>query len=348
MTTQKPPIPRTSSKRILALTLAIALGWAIAPWGAAPAGAATKVDRIVAQVNRNIITLSELEARLALLSPAQKAALSASGESVETMVLNKMIEEELLSQAAAAYNITVTESEIDQAIGTILTENNINQNQLIASLKQGGMTLPAFRLQLRQELLTNKLIGMTVVNKLVVTEGEVTSFLNGKLPAGVEPLMSASGVSDFDGVRIIYLKCTPQSARQIMAKAQKIREEIMAGLPFEEAARKYSEGPGAAEGGNPGNITVSELQAELQAIAKQLTPGTVSEPLYGGQVVLLINVVPTMAPAPTADTDPKGGKTFTEEQRQTARRHLEQMKIRAKLDTYMETLKKNAVIKTML
>ncbi|MDR2352184.1 MAG: SurA N-terminal domain-containing protein [Deltaproteobacteria bacterium] len=308
--------------------------------------AATKVDRIVAQVNRNIITLSELEARIAQLSPAQKATLSAGGESVQSRVLNMMIDEELINQTAARYDIRVTEAEINDAINTILTENKINEAQLKASLARGGMTLPGFRLQLRQEILTNKLIGMTVVNKMVITESEVTDFLNGKMPSDMAPALSSTGVSDFDNVKMIYLNCSPQTARQVMSKAQSIKNEIEAGLPFEEAARKYSQGPGSDKGGSTGNLAVMELAPELQQIAKQLTPGTVSEPLYGGQVVLLLNVT-------KADSSNQGGiqsekKEFTPEERQIARRRLEQMKVRSKLSSFMENLKKTAIIKIML
>ncbi|MDR2405609.1 MAG: SurA N-terminal domain-containing protein [Deltaproteobacteria bacterium] len=308
---------------------------------------ATKVDRIVAQVNRNVITLSELEARMALLSPAQKAALSAGGQSAESMVLNMMIDEELINQTATRYDIRVSDAEINDAINTIMTENKINEAQLRESLQRGGMTLQAFRLQLRQEILTNKLIGLTVVNRLVVTESEVTDFLNGKLPSDIDPVLSASGVSNFDGVRMIYLDCSPRTAQAVMTKAASIKREIEEGLPFEEAARKYSQGPGRDQGGNADNLTVMELAPELQAIAKKLVPGTVSEPLYGGQVVLLITVIPSQKPA-----DSQSGKgsvqDFTPEQRQSARRQLEQMKVRSKLETFMETLKRTAVIKVTL
>ncbi|MDR2199160.1 MAG: SurA N-terminal domain-containing protein [Deltaproteobacteria bacterium] len=318
---------------------------------AAPLAAAPKIDRIVAQVNRDVITLSELEARIAVMSPAQKAALTAGGGSVQSMVLNMMIEEELLNQAAAQYDIRVSEAEIDEAVKSILEENHINESQLKSSLSQGGMSYPAFRLQLRRDILTNKLVSSTVVNRMVVTENEVTDFLNGNLPPGVEPLMSASGVSDYDGVRMIYLTCDPRTAESVMRKAAAIKSEIESGsVTFEEAARKYSQGPGAAEGGNPGNITVRELQPELQAIARDLAPGKVSQPLYAGQVVLLVSVVPTMAPSPTPKKGEGGEsvKEFTPEQRQTARRSLEQMKVRGKMESYLADLKKKAVIKITL
>jgi hypothetical protein len=138
-----------------------------------------------------------------------------------------------------------------------------------------------------------------------------------------------------------------------MAKAASIRGEIEGGLSFEDAAKRYSEGPGAAEGGDPGDMVVGELAPELQAIARKLTPGTVSDPLNGGTVVLLMTVEPSKLPPPSeasAGKPAKGkkGSEFTPEQRQEARRRLEQMKVRAKLETFMDDLKKNAVIKKSL
>jgi peptidyl-prolyl cis-trans isomerase SurA len=355
----------SAAQRGAAAVLALAVASSLAVT-ARHADAATTVDRIVAQVNRNVITLSELEARLATLSPAQRAALSGAGD-VERQVLEFMIDEELVNQSAQKIGLAVSEAEVDDAIKSLMEERKLNDSQLRQALAASGTNLPAFRAQLRAEILKNKVLSYSVMNRIVVTEQEVTDFLGGRVPTGAQPVLSASGVSDFDGVRIIFLPSNPAQAPRVLASAARIKAEIDAGLPFSEAAAKYSKGPGADNGGDPGNLVVQDLQPELRQLARQLVPGRVSEPLNGGDVVLLITVVS----APSQETanageeaqssrrrrgtrrgsrreQPAEQPAYSEEQRAGARRQLEQMKMRRKYDSWIAELRSNAAIKITL
>jgi peptidyl-prolyl cis-trans isomerase SurA len=202
------------------------------------------------------------------------------------------------------------------------------------------------------ELLKNKVLSYSIMNRVVVTEQEVTDFLNGNMSAGTSQFYSESGVSDFDGVRMIFLRSSPQEAQRVIAQANKIKAEIEGGLPFAEAAARYSQGPGADNGGDPGNLMVRDLQPELRELMRRMTPGHISDPLNGGEVVLLVTVVPS---APQSQSQPSnsgndetGPRTFTPEQRANARRQLEQMKIRSKYENWMTELRNSAVIKISL
>jgi peptidyl-prolyl cis-trans isomerase SurA len=334
---------------------------ALAAWPC-PAPADTTVDRIVAQINRNVITLSELQQRMSTLSPPQRAALSGTGDP-QRQVLALMIDEELVNQAAQKIGLQVSEAELDDAVKSVMEQNKLNEEQFRKALAQVGTTLPLFRSQLRLEILKNKVLSYSIMNRVVVTEAEVTDFLNGNVPEGARPVFSATGVSDFDGVRIIFLQSSPAQAGRVLANAARIKAEIEAGLPFADAARKYSQGPGADNGGDPGNLVVRDLQPELQALARDLVPGRVSEPLNGGDAVLLITVVsatPEASVRPGQQSDNSSRRrrrgrrnqeedtSFTPEQRAGARRTLEEMKMRRRYDTWIEELRSSAVIKVTL
>ncbi|MDR1315011.1 MAG: SurA N-terminal domain-containing protein [Deltaproteobacteria bacterium] len=334
--------PRAASLLLAALLLAA--------WPAA-SPAATTVDRIVAQVNRNVITLSELQQRVNTLSPPQKAALSGNGD-IQRQVLDLMVDEELVSQAALKIGIQVAESEVDEAVKSVMDQNKMDAATFKRALASVGTSLPAFRGQLRLEILKNKVLSYSIMSRIVVTEEEVTDFLNGNVPEGAaQPVFSSTGVSDFDGVRIIFLPSSPGQARSVMATASRIKAEIEAGLPFAEAAKKYSKGPGAEQGGDPGNLVVRDLQPELQTLARQLQPGKVSDPLNGGDAVLLITVLAGTPQAPK-ETGRKGAKadgaSFTSEQRAGARRTLEEMKMRRRYESWIADLRSAAVIKVTL
>jgi peptidyl-prolyl cis-trans isomerase SurA len=314
--------------------------------------AETITDRIVAKVNRNIITLSELEARLKILSPQQKAALSAGGN-IQRMLLDMMVEEELMNQAAAKMGIAVTDPEIDEAINGIMVENKINQTQLRQSLQASGSTLEAFRHQLRFEILRNKILGYNFMSKIVITDQEVNDFLSGNLPQGTSELVSATGVSDFHPIRMIVLNSSPSTVQKVLTQAEKIKADIENGtITFADAAKQYSVGAGAENGGDPGNVVVRDLQPELQQIAKNLSPGEISAPLNGGNVVLLLTILPTLAQEPVSIEKPKRGqkekKVYSPEQMAMGRRQLEQIKLRSKFETWLADVRSTAIVKITL
>jgi parvulin-like peptidyl-prolyl isomerase len=136
-------------------------------------------------------------------------------------------------------------------------------------------------------------------------------------------------------------------------RAATIKREIEAGLSFAEAARQYSKGPGAAEGGETGT-TVGELADQLKAVALSMAPGQTSDPLDGGQVVLLLHIDARPAASPPPETTSDGEKPkvdlsqFSPEQRDMARRQLEQIKLRQRYEAWFTDLKAKANIKITL
>ncbi|MDR2140968.1 MAG: SurA N-terminal domain-containing protein [Deltaproteobacteria bacterium] len=337
----------------LTVALGLALGTLLALAPSAPAPAATMTDRIVAQVNREIITLSELEAQIKTVPQAQRDAIVQQGGDIQREMLNLLIEQELVNQDAKRQGIIVTEQEIDEAIKSIMAENNLNPEQFKASLAKSGTNLVAFRQGLRMEILKNKILGLRLMSKIVVTEAEITAFLRGEGPKPEGQPLPGMGSSDSDRVLMIFLASSPAQANKVIAKARQIKTEIEAGLSFAEAANRYSEGPGKDNGGDTGNdLTVGDLQPQLQAVARQLSPGQVSEPLNGGQAVLLLTTVATK-PQPKAPATKGSGKgqdqrEFSESERANARRQLEQIKLRQKFEAWMAELKKKAVIRVTL
>ncbi|MDR2368378.1 MAG: SurA N-terminal domain-containing protein [Deltaproteobacteria bacterium] len=316
-----------------------------------PALAATSVDRIVALVNNDIITLSELKAQLNLVKKNQRGALP-PGPTLERQVLDSMIELELLNQEARRMGIMVSEQEVDGVIAKIQSDNNINEAQFKGSLKQSNISYADYRANLKNEILKEKVLYRNIVQRVVVTDAEVEKFLAGEGPKDVGLYIGGSVASD--KVRFLFLPSSPNKSREVVERAMTIKREIDAGLSFAEAARQYSKGPGANAGGDTGT-TIGELAEQLKAVALSMAPGQTSEPLDGGQVVLLLHVQarPASSPPPPSD-DSAGDKTkpdmgsFSPEQRDMARRQLEQVKLRQRYEIWLNDLKAKANIKVTL
>ncbi len=331
--------------------LTIALGLVIFAAGS-PDLLASK-DRIVAVVNGEVITLKQLDQRVNTLLKSRQAG-GLDKNSLRPKVLEALIEQELINQAARLKGVFVTESDVSQALESIKQENNLSDAQFQSSLAQSGTTLDAFREDLRVELLRNRILGAQVMSKIVVTDKEIRTFLRGEGP-NLGPAMGAPG-NDFRPVRMIIIPMDPTNKTKALLEAMSIKREIENGLSFAEAAAKYSKGPGRDNGGDTGDgATVDKLPPPLQAALADKKSGQPIDPLEaGGNAVVILSAVgdPAEAGAPRADKKRKKGKDdpneFSAEAMESGRRQLERYKMQQRYGEWIADLKSKATIRNNL
>lgn len=312
------------------------------------AGAA--VDRIVAVVNGEVITLKQLDNRVNNLMKSRQAA-SLGRDDLRRKVLDALIDQELINQAAKAKGVFVTESDISLALDSIKKENNLTDAQFRASLAQSGTTIDSFREDLRIELLRNRVLGAQVMSKIVVTDSEVRAFLRGDGP----DLGSMGGpTGDTRPLRMIIIPLDPGNKAKSLAEGRRIKSEIEKGLDFATAAKKYSKGPGRDQGGDPGDgATVANLPPELQQALYKLGSGQPIDPVEAGNAVVVLSALGD-SPAPvkveaSGDKKKKKGKDdpaeFSSEVTESARRQLERYKMQQRYTEWVKDLKRNAIIR---
>ena len=323
--------------------------------GAIPPLAAQSKDRIVAVVNGEVITLKQLDGRIKALTRGRQLA-GAELNQARTQVLDGLIEQELMNQAAKAKGVFVTESDVSQAMEAIKQENNLSDEQFRASLAQSGTTVEAFRDDLRIELLRNRVLGAQVMSKIVITDKEVRAFLRGE---GPDLSAMTGGSNDIRPIRVIALPLDEKNPQKTMNEAKRIKREIEDGLSFAEAAKKYSFDKASRDnGGDRGDgATVANLHPQMQALVANLSGGQPSEPLAVENAVIILSVVgnpPSQETAP-ADTNKKKKKKgkddpneFTEEAMESGRRQLERYKMQERYAEWTKDLKRNAIIRNNL
>ncbi|HXI10866.1 MAG TPA: SurA N-terminal domain-containing protein, partial [Thermodesulfobacteriota bacterium] len=102
------------------------------------------VDRIVAVINDSVITLSELNAATAVALDKLDAGEKkdpAKMEELRAKVLDGLVEQKLVKQAADKAGIDISEREIDNAVEDIKKQNNLTQESLLLALAQSGLTV---------------------------------------------------------------------------------------------------------------------------------------------------------------------------------------------------------------
>lgn len=251
--------------------------------GALPAAAVAQrsvpVDRVVAVVNDEVVTLVELRARMQqLVGQLNRQGVQLPPQEVlERQLLERLILERAQIQHARDTGLKIDEATLDRAIARIAENNNLNEVQLRAALESDGIPWSRFREEIRTEILFARLREREVESGIVVTEAEIDNFLeqNPDAFSGQEVLLAH-----------ILLR-VPESAsedevQQLVAMAESLRERHAAGEDFAQLAANHSEAPDAVEGGLLGWRSKERLPALFADAVRDLQPGQVSQVIRSG------------------------------------------------------------------
>lgn len=316
---------------------------------AATASAAEQlVDRVVAVVNGKLITLFDLDSRVAdLMQRTQGVAFNPNDPRADEFrreVLDSMINDLLIESEAARLKINVSETELDSQIDELKKKNNLTQQQFVAELAKEGMTLADFRKRLREDSMKKRLLGYMVHRKVLVTDDEVRDYYE-KNKGALTTTRSITGPRVPGNIGFIMVANVKQ--------AEELRGKINSGaLSFAEAAKKFSIGPGRDQGGDLGDVQIKDLAPPLRDALKAVAAGQVSAPvMLDGKAVLLTLRTPAgaaakpvkqAAPAPTA-----AGPSY-----ESVKDQIQETLYKAKFDKlfqeYIDNLRSKAVIEVKL
>jgi peptidyl-prolyl cis-trans isomerase SurA len=158
---------------------AVALGLVLLAW---PAVAdARVVEKIAALVGDDLILQSEVEDRAAPLL-ADIAAIANPGEreartnAIRREILERLIDDQLLAQQATELKLTVSNDEIDRAIEQIKRDYGLDDAQLKDELRKQGLSMAAYRINTKREILKYRVLNIAVGSKINVGDSEVQSY----------------------------------------------------------------------------------------------------------------------------------------------------------------------------
>jgi peptidyl-prolyl cis-trans isomerase SurA len=249
------------------------------------------LNRVVAQVNDDVITLYELDNRIKELTgyDPDELKLKDKKKFIETrrQVLELLVDEKIAFGKIRELGIEITPGEIDEAIERIKESNQLTQEDLIARLKEQDMNLKSYKEEIKRQLERNKLINYEVKSKIVIREEELKDYY-------------AKNKNKFRLIAKVHLatiflkKEDPSNQEETIAllrKAEDIVFRLKKGEDFGEMAKKFSQGPGAEEGGDLGIFKTSQLDPDLLKVLKDMIPGDVTRPIIrpaGIQIVKLL------------------------------------------------------------
>jgi peptidyl-prolyl cis-trans isomerase SurA len=257
--------------RLLAGAALLALSFA------APAQRLVLVDRIVAVVNKEAITLSELNEAVA----GAERQLRRQGiqlperETLERQVLERLILDRAQLQRARELGIRVEELQLDRAVQRIAEENKLPLAEFRRALERDGVSFEAFRDDVREQIVLTRLREREVDQSVQVSDTEVDLFLEELKQPG------AAG-AEYNLAHILVRvpeQASPEAIEKSRAKAEAARREALAGADFARLAAAYSDAPDALRGGALGWRTQERLPELFAQAVGKMKPGEVSPAL---------------------------------------------------------------------
>ena len=244
-------------------------------------GVAEVVDRIVAEVNNDIITMSELQ-NMAKTVEAQ-TGVKPTGQDEKKMMrdmLEALIDRKLAKAEAKRRGIEVTEKEVDEAVAQFKKRSNIPDDATFAKgLAQAGLSLKEFRQQLADQMIQERLMVVVGGTKVSVSDAEVRRLYDQRFKKGGTQVHLAT-------IRMPYPAGATQAQKEeIKQKAETILNAVKRGESFAEAAGKLSLKPS-----DVGFVSQSDLDPRLAEFLEKLKPNEVA-PVATQEGIQLIQVM---------------------------------------------------------
>lgn len=269
---------------------------------ASSVGAVTLVDRIVAVVNKEVITYSELYAAVGQAERELRRRGTPAPERpvLERQMLERLIIDKAQLQLARESGIHVDDLQVDRAVERIAASNHMTLAEFRRTLEADGVGFDAWRTDIRSQMIMGRLREREVENRVQVSESEVDLFL--------EQAKTRPDNNEYNIAHILVRVpegASPERIRQARERAEQALGEIKGGAPFGRVAASYSDAPDALQGGAIGWRSHDRLPELFSGALSRMQAGQVSEPLRspaGFHILQLVDRRGAGAEAPVRQT----------------------------------------------
>lgn len=313
--------------RIIAFILVIAVLFIIPP----SFGEAKIVDKIVAQINDEIITLSELEQAMKY-SQGKPGASQADNEASRRQMLDLLIDRKLAKEEAKRYGMTVPDKELRKAVDDIKQRNGFADDEALSkALAKDGMTMEQLRQQISEQIAQDRLMAVTVKDVPNPADADIKRFYeeNYKTP------------ENRVHVKVITLPVRPEAnaaqQEEARAQAEKALTEAQKGEDFDKLIKQYSKPIPNTPSGDLGFLRQADLDPKFFDFLAGLKQGEVV-PLRTPQGFQVIKMI-----------EAKMGQVVgLEEVRPQIVQLLQREQMSKRFSEHLKDARKRALIKIML
>ena len=331
------------------LPLLLAVGYALLLPSLSPADSV--VEEIIARVNNEIITRTEyVRSRDQLKQEVQQqdpANADRTFAEKQRDVLRDLIDQQLLLQKAKDLGIT-GDTELIKRLDEMRKQMNLgSMEELEKAAEAQGASYEDFKQNLRNQIVTQHVIGEEVGKHLVMNKDDVKRFYDqhrAEMERPEEVRLSEILIAPKRPARPAAApdaKPEPPSEAETeaalaaaQAQAQDLLDQIPKGAKFDELAKKYSVGPSAKDGGVLSYFKRGTLSKELEDKVFALKAGEVTDVVRTKQGYVILQAVEhQMAGVPSLkEAEPR------------IQDELYMQKLQTALRVYLTTLREEAFI----
>jgi peptidyl-prolyl cis-trans isomerase SurA len=295
------------------------------------------VDRIVAIVNNDVISLYELnQVAKPYFERIKSSRYPLDVEKklmfeVRQKILKELIDQKLTDQELERLKISVSDREIENTIERLKESQFITDEQLREALAKEGLTYEQYREQTKKQIQRAKLVNLEIRSKVVITEEDIKAYYD-------------SHKAEFAGEKKFHLRnihvrvpsyASYDDRQNALKTMQSARLELENGKTIETVVLDYSAAGSMLDGGDLGFFKLDDLAPRLQELIKDMKAGDftpVLEMEFGFQIVYVDEIVES------------GGKSLEEVETEIQRKLYNQI-VDEKYSSWLQTLRDRSHIK---
>jgi peptidyl-prolyl cis-trans isomerase SurA len=242
----------------------------------APAGLS---EGVVAVVNDQIISTYDLRQRMRLLmvtsgvQPTEEALKQLQQEALRSLIDERVETQEIQrEEKEQKFKIMADDADVDDEISRIAQSNRMTEPQMLKALAEAGVSAQTYKDQVRAKISWVRWIqGRYGGSRLKVGQDQVNAVIRQAEEEAAKPQYDIGEIF-IDASRVGGQSVAMDGANQLIAQLQQ-------GAPFAAVARQFSSASTAANGGDAGWLTETQLRPELRPAIEQLRPGQLSQPI---------------------------------------------------------------------
>ena len=247
----------------------------------------TRIDSIAAVVDESVILRSELDRAVANITSqyASQPEQLPPRDILEKQVLDRLVLLHLQVQRANDSGIRIADAELQQAVGSIASQNNLTVEQLRQRLAADGLSFDEFRSNLRDEITVQRLRQRYLQSSVQISEAEIDQALSAQQFGGEEMHLANIQLNLADGA-------TPDEIAAARSRIEGIKSMVERGeIDFRSAAIRYSQAQNALDGGEIGWRTIEAVPPVFANMLQQMQPGQITEPVRGQSGFQIVQMI---------------------------------------------------------
>jgi peptidyl-prolyl cis-trans isomerase SurA len=250
---------------------------------------AVLLDRVVAVVNSEVITWSELYKMMEYEAASMTSGMDEPEKNKvfkenEAQFLQNLVNMRLQLQEARKIGIRVSKEEITEAIESIKNKYSMTDDKFKKSLEKEGLTLQEYEERLKEQMIISQFVNRQIKNKIVVTDEEIDQYIK----SNSQDVQSG----DMYRIRQIFFKLPEEEGDRsdIEEKAHSVFEMLEKGEDFSHLAKQYSEDSTRTVGGDLGFIQKDIMAKEFLVVLSEMNVGDYSQPFWTSQGMHIIKL----------------------------------------------------------